>query len=135
MLKMMVEMRAQQQLHNYDSKATESVVLPQEYEPGDDVVVVRVQFCKKKRLAHKIKRLIDYIDPSNKKFKVNNPCKPDPLWKIDNKQQYTFRKWLAGSIENQKPIQLPTSSASVSFFLDLQTRWKWLADEHIDAVF
>ncbi|PON58460.1 Ulp1 protease family, C-terminal catalytic domain containing protein, partial [Parasponia andersonii] len=77
------------------------------------------------------KRLIDYTDPSNKKFKVNDPCKPNPFRKIDPIQLDTFRRWLAGLIDNRKPIQLPTGDASTGFFFHLQTPWKWLVDEVI----
>ncbi|PON57913.1 Ulp1 protease family, C-terminal catalytic domain containing protein [Parasponia andersonii] len=42
---------------------------------------------------------------------------------------------LTGFIDNRKLIQLPTGDATTGFFFYLQTPWKWLADEYIDAAF
>ncbi|PON56170.1 hypothetical protein PanWU01x14_183790 [Parasponia andersonii] len=160
LLKMMEEIKAHQQSTGSESEATQSDDLPEAYQLGEDVVistptkehtpeeqqtpgvkelqvaeVATVKFGRKKRVGHRSKRLIDYTDPSNKKFKVNDPCKPNPFRKIDAKQLDTFRRWLTGLIDNRKPIQLSTGDASTGFFFHLQTPWKWLADEHIDAAF
>ncbi|PON34685.1 hypothetical protein PanWU01x14_342370 [Parasponia andersonii] len=160
LLKMMEEMKAHRQPTGSESEATQSDILPEGYQPGEDVVtstptkehtpeeqqtpgvtelqvaeMATIKFGRKKRVGQRSKRLIDYTDPSNKKFKVNDPCKPNPFRKIDPIQLDTFRRWLAGLIDNRKPIQFPTGDASTGFFFHLQTLWKWLADKHIDAVF
>ncbi|PON65536.1 hypothetical protein PanWU01x14_115480, partial [Parasponia andersonii] len=156
---MIEEIKAHRQPTGSKSKATQSDILPEGYQPGEDVVIstptkehtleeqqtpgvkelqvaemATVKFGRKKRVGQRSKRLIDYTDPSNKKFKVNDPCKPIPFWKIDAKQLDTFRRWLAGLIDNRKPIQLPTGNASTGFFFHLQTPWKWLVDEIIGFI-
>ncbi|PON44693.1 Ulp1 protease family, C-terminal catalytic domain containing protein [Parasponia andersonii] len=160
LLKMMDEIKAHRQPTGSESEATQSDVLPEGYQPDEDIViwtptkehtpkeqqtlgvkelqlaeVATVKFGRKKRVGQRSKRLLDYTDPSNKKFKINDLCKPNPFWKIENKQLDTFRRWLAGLIDNRKPIQLPTGAATTGFFFHLQTPWKWLSDEHIDVAF
>ena len=156
LLKMMEELKAHREDSGSETEATHSDILPQGYQPGEAIViwtptkegtpeeqqtpgvkevqpaeVAAVKFGRKKRVGQRAKRLIDYTDPSNKKFKVNDPCKPNPFRKVEEKQVQTFRKWLAGLIDNRKPIELPTGAATTGFFFDLQTRWKWLSDEVI----
>ncbi|PON79607.1 hypothetical protein PanWU01x14_008390, partial [Parasponia andersonii] len=154
LLKMMEEIKVHRQSTSSESEATQSDVLLEGYQPGEEVVistptkehtpkeqqtpgvkelqlaeVAIIKFGRKKRVGQRFKRLIDYTDPSNKKFKFNDPCKPNPFRKIDAKQLDIFRRWLAGLLDNRKPIQLPTGDASTGFFFHLQTLWKWLVDE------
>ncbi|PON48419.1 hypothetical protein PanWU01x14_237080 [Parasponia andersonii] len=156
---MMEEIKAHRQPTGSESEATRSDILPEGYQPGEDIVirtptkehtsevqqtpgvkelqlaeVATVKFGRKKQIGQRSKRLIDYTDPSNKKFKVNDPCKPNPFRKIENKQLDIFRRWFAGLIDNWKPIQLPTGDATTGFFFHLQTPWKWLADEVIGFI-
>ncbi|PON62407.1 Ulp1 protease family, C-terminal catalytic domain containing protein [Parasponia andersonii] len=85
LLKMMEEMKAHRQPTGSESEATQSDVLPEGYQPGEDVV-------------------------------ISTPTKEH-------------------TPEEQQTPRLPTGDASTGFFFHLQTSWKWLADEHIDAAF
>ncbi|PON59635.1 hypothetical protein PanWU01x14_158470 [Parasponia andersonii] len=114
---MMEEIKAHRQPTISESEATQLDVLPKGYQLGEDVVistptkehtseeqqtpgvkelqlveVATVKFGRKKQVGQRSKRLIDYTDPSNKKFKVNDPYKPNPFRKIDAKHLDTFRR-------------------------------------------
>ncbi|PON50821.1 Ulp1 protease family, C-terminal catalytic domain containing protein [Parasponia andersonii] len=95
LLKMMEEIKVHRQSTGSESEATQSDVLPEGYQPGEDVIistptkehtpeeqqtpgvkklqvaeVATVKFGRKKQVDQRSKRLIDYTDPSNKKFKT-----------------------------------------------------------------
>ena len=85
--------------------------------------VEHIQF-KRRRIGNI--RYKEYTNPSCKQFKVNDPCKVDPLFPYDEDQFRSFNKWLAGVVDNSTLIELGVGSGNISWFLDLKTPRKWI---------
>lgn len=75
------------------------------------------------------KRLKEYTDPSGKKFKLNDPCIPNPLRPYEKNEFNTFNKWLAGMLPNMQFIDLAVGDGDISWFFKLKTRGTWLDDK------
>jgi hypothetical protein len=83
---------------------------------------------KFKRRKFPNKRLADFTNPSGKRFKVNDPCKPDPMRQYDKSEYKTFNKWLADLIPMIASIDIGVGSGDQTWFMNLKRRGVWLDD-------
>ena len=88
-----------------------------------DAEVEKAKFKWRKHPPTKFK---DFTNPSEKKFKVDDPCEIDPLHSIESDQLIFFFKWLDGNVENKNYINLKSCDAKVDWFQWFKTPGKWL---------
>ena len=75
-----------------------------------------VEKAKFKRRTHPSTKFKDFTNPSEKKFKVNDPCEIDLLHPIEPEQLKNFQKWLDRKVENKIYIDLKSCDARVNWF-------------------
>ncbi|PON61207.1 hypothetical protein PanWU01x14_147970, partial [Parasponia andersonii] len=151
LLKMMKKIKAHRQPTGSESETTQSDVLPEGYQPGEDVVistltkehtpeeqqtlgvkelqvveVATVNFGRKKQVSQRSKRLVDYTDPSNKKFKHI-----DAAFRLIRERLWLFLKTYRKKVALADTVYIACMNGRWDAFQKTSNKAKFLWDDQL----
>ncbi|PON65886.1 Ulp1 protease family, C-terminal catalytic domain containing protein [Parasponia andersonii] len=151
LLKMIEEIKAHRQPTGSEFEATQSDVFPEGYQPGEDVVistptkehtpkeqqtpgvkelqvaeVATIKFGRKKRIGQRYKRLIDYNDPSNKKFKHI-----DAAFRLIRERLWLFPKTYRKKVALADTVYIACMNGQWDAFRRTSNKAKFLWDDQL----